>query len=117
LIQPYWQAPVYIQTAIIFIVFLIGIPAATHAEKNFDKEDPRYCVIDEVAGQMIALLLVPHQIGFYIAGFFLFRFFDILKPFPIKHLEKIPQGLGIMIDDVAAGLYALGVLHLFIYIF
>jgi phosphatidylglycerophosphatase A len=116
-IRPYWQAPVYIQLVIIFGVFLLGIPAASHAEKHFDKEDPRYCVIDEVAGQMISLLLIPHSIGLYIAGFFIFRFFDIIKPFPIKHLEKAPQGVGIMIDDVAAGLYALGLLHLLIYIF
>jgi phosphatidylglycerophosphatase A len=116
-IRPYWQAPVYIQLVIIFGVFLLGIPAASHAEKHFDKEDPRYCVIDEVAGQMISLLLIPHSIGLYIAGFFIFRFFDIIKPFPIKHLEKAPQGVGIMIDGVAAGLYALGLLHLLIYIF
>jgi phosphatidylglycerophosphatase A len=116
-IRPYWQAPIYIQLVIIFGVFLLGIPSASHAEKHFDKEDPRYCVIDEVAGQMISLLLIPHSIGLYIAGFFIFRFFDIIKPFPIKHLEKAPQGVGIMIDDVAAGLYALGLLHLLIYIF
>jgi phosphatidylglycerophosphatase A len=116
-IRPYWQAPPYIQLAIILGVFLLGIPAASHAEKHFDKEDPRYCVIDEVAGQMISLLLIPHSIGLYAAGFLIFRFFDIVKPFPIKHLEKAPRGVGIMIDDVAAGLYSLGLLHLLIYIF
>ena len=116
-IRPYWEAPPYIQLAIILAVFLLGIPAASHAEKHFDKEDPRYCVIDEVAGQMISLLWIPHSIGLYAAGFLIFRFFDIVKPFPIKHLEKAPQGIGIMIDDVAAGLYSLGLLHLLIYIF
>ena len=116
-IGPYWQASVFIQLAIILAVFLLGIPAASYTEIHFDKEDPRYCVIDEVVGQMVGLLLVPHSIGLYIAGFFLFRFFDIIKPFPIKHLEKVPHGLGIMIDDVAAGLYSLGLLHLLIYIF
>jgi phosphatidylglycerophosphatase A len=116
-IHPYWRAPVYIQLVIIFAVFLLGIPAASHAEKHFEKEDPRYCVIDEVAGQMISLLLIPHSIGLYAAGFFIFRFFDIIKPFPIKHLEKAPRGFGIMIDDVGAGLYSLGLLHLLIYIF
>jgi phosphatidylglycerophosphatase A len=116
-ISPYWQAPVYIQLVIIFVVFLLGIPAASQAEKHFDKKDPRPCVIDEVAGQMISLLLIPHSIVLYAAGFFIFRFFDILKPFPIKHLEKAPHGLGIMIDDVAAGLYSLALLHLLIYIF
>ena len=116
-IRPYWQAPVYLQLVIIFVVFLLGIPAASHAEKHFKKEDPGYCVIDEVVGQMISLLLIPHSIGLYAASFFLFRFFDILKPFPIKHLEKAPRGIGIMIDDVAAGLYSLALLHLLIYIF
>ena len=116
-ISPYWQAPVYIQLAIIFVVFLVGIPAASHAEKHFDKKDPRPCVIDEVAGQMISLLLIPHSIFLYAAGFFIFRFFDIIKPFPIRHLEKAPHGVGIMIDDIAAGLYSLGLLHLAIYIF
>lgn len=115
-VKPYWQAPVYIQGIVIFIIFLLGIPAANYAEKHFKKKDPRQCVIDEVPGQMISLLLVPHLPGLYIAGFFLFRFFDILKPFPIRRLEKIAGGLGIMLDDIAAGLYALGVLHLLIYI-
>ncbi len=116
-IRPYWEAPPYIQLVIILAVFLLGIPAASHAEKHFDKEDPRYCVIDEVAGQMISLLWIPHSIGLYAAGFLIFRFFDIVKPFPIKYLEKAPQGIGIMIDDIAAGLYSLGLLHLLIYIF
>lgn len=116
-IRPYWQAPIYIQLVIIFVVFLLGIPAASQAEKHFDKEDPRHCVIDEVAGQMVSLLLIPHTIGLYIAAFFIFRFFDIIKPFPIKHLEKAPAGVGIMIDDIGAGLYSLGLLHLLIYIF
>jgi phosphatidylglycerophosphatase A len=116
-IKPYWQAPVYIQIAAIVFIFLLGIPAASVAEKHFDKKDPRPCVIDEVAGQMVSLLLVPHAISFYIAGFLLFRLFDILKPFPVRNAEKIPGGFGIMLDDIAAGLYALGVLHLYLYLF
>ena len=116
-IRPYWQAPFYIQLIVIFAIFLVGIPAASHAEKHYDKKDPRPCVIDEVAGQMVSLLLIPHKIGLYIAAFFLFRLFDIVKPPPVRQLEKAPHGVGIMIDDIAAGLYALGVLHLGIYIF
>jgi phosphatidylglycerophosphatase A len=116
-IRPYWQATLYIQLIVIFAIFLLGIPAASYAEKHFKKKDPRPCVIDEVAGQMVSLLLVPHKIVFYVAAFFLFRFFDIIKPPPIKPLEKAPHGIGIMIDDIAAGLFALGVLHLGIYIF
>jgi phosphatidylglycerophosphatase A len=116
-IKPYWQAPIYIQIAAIVCVFFLGVPAAYAAEKHFSKKDPRPCVIDEVAGQMIALLLIPHTIPFYAAGFFLFRVFDVLKPPPVRTAEKIPGGWGIMIDDVVAGLYALAVLQLYLYLF
>jgi phosphatidylglycerophosphatase A len=116
-IKPYWQAPLYIQIAVIVIVFVLGIPAASAAERHFKKKDPRSCVIDEVAGQMLSLLLVPHNIYLYGAGFFLFRLFDILKPFPVRNAEKIPAGFGIMLDDIVAGLYALGILHLYLYLF
>lgn len=116
-IKPYWQAPLYIQLIAIAVVFIVGIPAGSAAEKHFNKKDPGACVIDEVAGQMISLLLVPHKTSFYIAGFFLFRFFDILKPFPIRRLEKIPGGLGIMLDDIMAGLYALALMQLYLYFF
>ncbi len=116
-IKPYWQAPVYLQIAVIVFIFLLGIAIASVAEKHFNKKDPRPCVIDEVAGQMVSLLLVPHTISFYIAGFLLFRLFDILKPFPIRSIEKIPGGFGVMLDDIVAGLYALGVLHLYLYLF
>lgn len=116
-IEPYRQAPLYIQLAVIAIIFIIGIPAGGAAEKHFNKKDPGSCVIDEVAGQMVTLLLVPHKISFYIAGFLLFRLFDIWKPFPIGKLEKIPGGLGIMVDDIMAALYALALLQLYIYIF
>jgi phosphatidylglycerophosphatase A len=117
LIRPYWGARFYIQLMAIAVIFLVGIPAASQAEKHYQKKDPRQCVIDEVPGQLVSLLWVPHEIVFYAAAFLLFRFFDVLKPFPIRRLEKAPHGLGIMIDDIAAGLYALGVLHLGIYIF
>lgn len=116
-ISPYRDAPFYFQIPVIVIVFIVGIPAAGAAEKHFDKRDPRKCVIDEVAGQMVSLLFVPYNIYFYAAAFLLFRFFDILKPFPIKRVERIPGGLGIMLDDIAAGLYALAVLQLYRYFF
>ena len=93
------------------IVFIIGIPAARTCEKHFQKEDPRQCVIDEVAGQLVCLWFLPHTIGFYGAAFLLFRFFDILKPFPIKQSEHIPYGIGIMLDDVLAGFYTLLILQ------
>ena len=73
------------------------------------RKDPGHVVIDEVAGQLIALIAMPlgTGIGYAIFGLFLFRLFDITKPWPIRRLEKLPEGTGIMLDDVAAGLLAL----------
>ncbi len=116
-IKPYWEAPYYFQIPVIVIIFIIGIPAAGAAEKHFKKKDPRKCVIDEVAGQMVSLLFLPHNVYFYTAAFFLFRVFDISKPFPVRRAERIPGGLGIMLDDIGAGLYALAVLQLYRYFF
>jgi phosphatidylglycerophosphatase A len=72
-------------------------------------------VIDEVAGQWIALLFVPVAWKTLLAGFILFRGFDILKPPPVRQLERLPEGTGIVVDDVAAGLYALLVMQLLLY--
>lgn len=116
-INPYWQAPFYIQLIVIAIIFFIGVPAARQAEIYFEKKDPGQCTIDEVAGQLVALLWVPHSILLYVISFFLFRFFDILKPPPVKQLEKPAGGWGIMLDDIAAGLYALGAIHLGIFLY
>ncbi len=111
-IQPFRDAPLVVKLMVIALVFIIGTPAARASETHFNKKDPGQCVIDEVLGQLIALLWVPPVIWYYLISFGLFRFFDIFKPFPVRNLEKIPHGLGIMLDDVAAGLYALGVFHL-----
>jgi phosphatidylglycerophosphatase A len=108
---------IYVQIATIILLFIIGIPAASAAEKHFGKKDPGQCVIDEVPGQMISLLFIPYSIFLYLAGFFLFRFFDIIKPFPVRKAERIGGGFGVMFDDILAALYALGLLHLLIYIF
>lgn len=115
-VRPYWSAPIPVQMLIILVVFFVGIPAATAIEKASGKKDPGSCVIDEVAGQMLTLLMAPHSIAVYIAGFFIFRFFDIVKPYPIRELEKIPQGLGIMVDDIGAGLYSLILLQSALYV-
>ena len=69
-------------------------------------KDPQFVVIDEVAGQLIALIAVPLAWKTFLAGFILFRAFDIVKPPPVRQLEGLPEGAGIMLDDVAAGLYA-----------
>jgi phosphatidylglycerophosphatase A len=88
-----------------------GIPAATRVARASGRSDPSFVVIDEVAGQMIALIAVPVRWKTLLAGFILFRAFDIVKPPPLRRLEKIPEGAGIMLDDVGAGLFALAVLH------
>lgn len=97
-----------ITIVLLISLFLIGIWASTRVGKLTKKKDPRIVVIDEVVGQLITFLLVPAILGWWtlIAGFLLFRFFDILKPYPANKLESLPSGLGIMADDVMAGFYA-----------
>ncbi|HEU5350365.1 MAG TPA: phosphatidylglycerophosphatase A [Terracidiphilus sp.] len=90
----------------------LGVPAATIAERESGRHDPGFVVIDEVAGQWITLLGSPADWKHALIGLILFRLFDITKPFPVRKLEKLPAGWGIVFDDVAAGLYALGVASL-----
>jgi len=84
-----------------------GVPAATVAERESGRQDPGFVVIDEVAGQWIALLGCTADWAHGLIALVLFRLFDITKPFPIRRLERLPAGWGIVFDDVAAGLYAL----------
>lgn len=102
--------------AIAAAVTLVGIPAATRAARAAAKKDPGFVVIDEVAGQLISLIAVPLKWKTFLAGFILFRAFDILKPPPVRQLERFPEGTGIMLDDVAAGFYALAVMQLLLYL-
>jgi phosphatidylglycerophosphatase A len=88
-------------------VTLIGIPAATIVARESGLEDPGHVVIDEVAGQLIALIAIPADWRRVLLSLLLFRLFDIVKPPPVRQLERLPEGTGIMLDDVAAGLLAL----------
>lgn len=97
------------------VVTLIGIPAATQISRAFAVNDPQFVVIDEVAGQLVALIAVPLAWKTFLAGFILFRVFDMWKPFPIGRLERLPEGFGIVVDDLGAGLYALIVVHLLLH--
>ena len=102
------QIPLAIGTAIAAILAtLIGIPAATIVARESGRKDPGHVVIDEVAGQLIALIAIPADWRHAVISLILFRLFDILKPPPIRQLERLPAGTGIMLDDVAAGLFAL----------
>jgi len=98
--------------ALALLVTLIGIPAATRVARASASKDPQFVVIDEGAGQLIALIAVPLAWKTFLAGFILFRAFDIIKPPPVRQLEKLPEGTGIVLDDVAAGIFALVLMHL-----
>jgi phosphatidylglycerophosphatase A len=93
----------------IVVSIAAGVPAATIAARESGREDPGLVVIDEVAGQWIALLGCPVDWRHALIALILFRLFDITKPFPARQLERLPAGWGIVFDDVAAGLYAWGV--------
>jgi phosphatidylglycerophosphatase A len=108
-----WQPEVLAGMATIAIA--VGIPAATRAARASGVKDPQFVVIDEVAGQWITLLFAGGAWKTLLAGFILFRGFDILKPPPVRQLERLPEGTGIVVDDVAAGIYALAVLQLLIH--
>jgi phosphatidylglycerophosphatase A len=96
-------------TAGIGLSILLGVPAATIVERESGGHDPGFVVIDEVAGQWVALLGASAGWRSALLSLFLFRVFDVVKPFPVGLLERLPEGWGIVFDDVAAGLYALGV--------
>ena len=91
------------------LITLIGIPASTIVARESGRQDPGFVVIDEVAGQWIALIAVRPDWQHAALALVLFRLFDIWKPWPIRKLEALPEGAGIMLDDVAAGLLALAV--------
>ena len=93
------------------IATLLGIYVADVIARELGKKDPSEVVIDEVAGQLIALIAVPVDWKYALASLILFRAFDIVKPPPVRNLEALPGGMGIMLDDVAAGLYALPIVH------
>ena len=100
---------------LLFILFAIGIASAT--EKILNQKDPAKIVIDEIAGIMVAFTGLPFNLKTVIAGFVIFRVFDILKPFPIRSLERrVSGGSGVVLDDVLAGVYANLILRLAFYI-
>ena len=91
----------------VVLISAAGVPAATRVAREAGRDDPGFVVVDEVAGQWVALLFVPPLWTHALLAFILFRFFDILKPWPIRRFEALPEGLGIMADDLVAGAFAL----------
>jgi phosphatidylglycerophosphatase A len=100
---------------LIVLSVAVGIPAATLEARGCGKKDPQHVVIDEVAGQLVTLIAVPIGWKPLLAGFILFRAFDILKPPPIRLLERLPEGTGIVVDDLGAGVYGLIVMQLLLH--
>ncbi len=93
---------------IVFLLFcLLGIWAANRATKLFKNKDPQQAVVDEVIGQLIVFLFIPFNVNwfFVVAGFLLFRLFDLWKPYPIDSLQNLPAGIGVCADDILAGVY------------
>jgi phosphatidylglycerophosphatase A len=100
-----WQWPVASQIALLVALSVAGIWAGDQAARHFGREDPGEVVIDEVAGQLLTLIATGGSLAALILGFLLFRVLDIVKPWPVRRLEDLPGGLGIMADDLMAGLF------------
>ena len=97
---------------VVALAAVAGIPLCTHAARKLDVHDDPAIVWDEIAGFLVVMLGVPFGPGWIVAGFVLFRVLDITKPWPINVLDRsLPDGLGIMADDLLAGLVACGLLH------
>ncbi|MBC8183322.1 phosphatidylglycerophosphatase A [candidate division KSB1 bacterium] len=118
----FWFCPDLLTLPFIFLcvfIILVGIITSSITEKEFQQKsgdntlhDPSIIIIDEIAGMLVALIALPKTLPFVIAAFLLFRFFDIVKPFPVNKAEKLPAGWGIMLDDVVAGILANVILQL-----
>lgn len=105
--------PMAWRIGLLVLVCVLGVPAATWLEKRHGK-DPHLVVCDEIAGMIVTFILLRPEPGWttLLAGFFWFRVFDILKPWPVRKLESLPRGWGIMADDVMAGVYSCAFLGL-----
>jgi phosphatidylglycerophosphatase A len=102
----WWSRSPILEAALIVVLFAAGTWAGTIAERYFGGIDPGPIVLDEVVGMLITLACIPVDVSGAIAGFFLFRLFDVLKPFPARRLENLHGGLGVMADDAMAAVYA-----------
>jgi phosphatidylglycerophosphatase A len=102
--------------AILFVLFWMGVYSGTKVEREVGN-DPSIVVMDEVVGMGISLLFLPRDWRLFLIAFILFRLFDIVKPPPINRSQQIHGGMGIMIDDVLAGIYALAVVQIVRFVF
>jgi phosphatidylglycerophosphatase A len=102
----WWTKSPLLEVALMAAIFAGGMWAATRAERFFGGIDPGPVVIDEVLGMLVTLAFIPVGWPAALTGFFLFRVFDVIKPYPANRLEKFHGGFGIMADDAMAGIYA-----------
>lgn len=109
--------PTWILALITAIIFFLGVWSSTHIENTTNTTDPGLIVIDEVAGMWFVLIFVPQTFVHYLFAFILFRIFDVLKPPPANYLQSVHKGWGVMLDDVAAGVYAVILMHIGMWIF
>jgi len=113
----FWTSPAsqnsWVLPLITIVITLIGIYVGDQVEPFWGKDSYRV-VIDEVAGMLVTMLFVPHNPWMLLAGFILFRFFDMVKPLFIRRLEKLPGGTGVMMDDIVAGIYGNILIQIFI---
>ena len=100
---------------VFFCLFILGVIASTKVEADSAVQDPAYIVIDEVVGVFPVFFLISLSPAYVLAGFIIYRILDIVKPPPIRKIEKIQGGWGIMLDDLAAAVYANIILHLLVY--
>ena len=121
LLQRNWNAEqitawVHAVNVVFFLAFcLVGIWASGRATELFQDKDPQKVVVDEVMGQLLVYMLIPFDVHWYyvVAGFLLFRLFDIWKPYPVDSLQNLPAGIGVCADDLLAGIYGGGCLAIF----
>jgi phosphatidylglycerophosphatase A len=115
LVLSYLPLPAYL--VVVLILFTVGVWLCEIAAKDTGVDDHPGIVWDEIVGYLITMIAVPCHFNWIVAGFILFRIFDIWKPWPIRVIDKqLKGGLGIMLDDVLAGVYALVVLHLMLFL-
>lgn len=111
------KPPLSVHVFLIIAITVIGTIASQKAEKLLNDKDSRHIIIDEFAGYTLSILLLPPTLPYLFAAFLLFRFFDILKPPPIRWIEiTLPGGIGIMADDLMAGIYTNALIQIWIFL-
>jgi phosphatidylglycerophosphatase A len=107
-----WLIPFTTLTLVVTlaVVTVVGIWAGSRVETVIDAKDPGIIVIDEVAGMLVSVLFLPRTIPVLVTAFLLFRLFDIWKPFPARQFQELHGGVGVMLDDLIAGAYALALI-------